>query len=107
MHYLALFFAGAFLCNSLPHLAAGLRGEPFPSPFASPPGQGDSPPLVNFFWGLFNLLAGGWILSAHPVSFGANADFLTVLAGVVALGAWISVHFGKVRSGRAASPSRP
>lgn len=101
MLYLALFFAGAFLCNSLPHLAAGLRGEPFPSPFASPPGQGDSPPLVNFFWGLFNLLAGLYILSAHPVAFGLNTDCLVVLAGAIALGAWISVHFGRVRSGRA------
>ena len=98
MHYLALFFAGAFLCNSLPHLAAGLRGEPFPSPFARPPGEGDSSPLVNFFWGLFNLLAGGYIVSTHPLVFGINPDFLTVLAGVVFLGGWISVHFGKVRS---------
>ncbi len=105
MHHLALFFAGALLCNSLPHLAAGLRGEPFPSPFASPPGQGDSPPLVNFFWGLFNLLAGGYLLSTHPVSPGANADFLTLLAGVIALGAWISVHFGRVRRRRSPPPA--
>jgi hypothetical protein len=100
MHYLALFFAGAFLCNSLPHLAAGLRGEPFPSPFSSPPGKGDSAPLINFFWGLFNLLAGGYLLTTHPVTFGLNGDFLTLLAGVVALGGWISVHFGQVRKSK-------
>ncbi len=100
MHYAALFFAGMLLCNSLPHLAAGLRGEPFPSPFASPPGKGDSSPLVNFFWGLFNLLAGLYILNAHPVGFGTNPDFLTVVAGAIVLGCWISVHFGKVRAGK-------
>jgi hypothetical protein len=98
MHYAAIFFAGMLLCNSLPHLAAGLRGEPFPSPFASPPGEGDSSPLVNFFWGLFNLLAGLYILNAHPVSFGPNPDFLTMLAGAIVLGCWISVHFGRVRA---------
>ncbi|MBV8063053.1 MAG: hypothetical protein JOY51_05625 [Nevskia sp.] len=100
MHYVAMFFAGAFLCNSLPHLAAGLRGEPFPSPFASPPGKGDSSPLVNFLWGLFNLLAGGTIVVTHPLVFGSNPDFLTVLAGVVFLGVYISIHFGRVRSNK-------
>lgn len=45
MIHLAPFFAGAFLCNALPHLAAGLQGRPFPTPFATPHGVGDSPPL--------------------------------------------------------------
>jgi len=97
MHYAAIFFAGMLLCNSLPHLAAGLRGEPFPSPFASPPGEGDSSPLVNFFWGLFNLLAGSYLVSTHPLSFGLNPDFLSLLGGVILLGVWVSVHFGRVR----------
>jgi hypothetical protein len=48
MNSVALFFAGAFLCNSIPHLTKGLQGEPFPSPFAKPPGKGNSSPLVNF-----------------------------------------------------------
>ena len=48
MAYLWMFLAGALLCNSIPHLAAGLRGEPFPTPFGRPPGEGKSPPLVNF-----------------------------------------------------------
>ncbi|WP_212741939.1 hypothetical protein, partial [Sphingomonas sp. 1F27F7B] len=30
MAYLVLFLGGALLCNAIPHLAAGLRGEPFP-----------------------------------------------------------------------------
>lgn len=98
MHYALLVLAGAMLCNALPHLAAGTRGEPFPSPFSRPPGEGDSSPLVNFFWGLFNLLMGGWIVTTHPVALSLNPDFLAVLAGVVLLGTWISIHFGKVQA---------
>jgi hypothetical protein len=51
MSFIALFFAGALLCNSVPHLIAGVSGMPFPSPFATPHGVGGSPPLVNFWWG--------------------------------------------------------
>ena len=35
--YLARFFAGAFLANTVPHFVSGVQGRPFPSPFASPP----------------------------------------------------------------------
>jgi hypothetical protein len=45
--YLARFFAGAFLANAVPHFVSGMQGRPFPSPFASPPGKGDSSPTVN------------------------------------------------------------
>src|SRR5678815_1820092 len=57
-HYLALFFAGAFLVNSVPHFTNGVSGRPFPSPFASPPGQGLSSPVVNVLWGSFNFIVG-------------------------------------------------
>ena len=30
-HYLALFFAGAFLVNCVPHFTNGVSGRPFPS----------------------------------------------------------------------------
>jgi hypothetical protein len=36
MNYVAPFFLGAFFCNAIPHLANGLRGEPFQTPFAKP-----------------------------------------------------------------------
>ena len=45
------FFAGAFLCNAIPHLASGLKGETFPTPFATPRGVGNSSAMLNFFWG--------------------------------------------------------
>jgi len=54
--YVAYFFGGAFLINSVPHFVSGVSGRPFPSPFASPPGQGLSSPTVNVLWGAFNFL---------------------------------------------------
>ncbi len=100
MNYLAVFFAGAFLSNCLPHLLCGLQGTPFPTPFAKPRGVGDSSPLVNFLWGFFNLLAGLVLLSRHPVVIGFNLDFIVLLAGFLALGIFAACHFGKVRQAR-------
>jgi hypothetical protein len=97
MHYLANFFAGAFLCNCIPHLVCGLQGAPFPSPFAKPRGVGDSSPLVNFLWGFFNLLAGGYLLLIDPVAFGINVGFMVLLLGAFLLGLYLALHFGKVR----------
>jgi hypothetical protein len=54
-HYVAYFFGGAFLANSLPHLINGVSGHPFQSPFASPPGVGLSSAVTNVLWGTFNL----------------------------------------------------
>ncbi len=51
-HYIAYFFGGAFLANSLPHLGNGISGRAFQSPFASPPGEGLSSSTVNVLWGL-------------------------------------------------------
>src|SRR5262245_22126196 len=53
--YLAHFFGGVFLANSLPHLIAGVSGHPLQTPFASPPFRGLSSPLVNVAWALTNL----------------------------------------------------
>ncbi len=97
--YIALFFAGAFLCNCLPHLVAGLQGMPFPTPFATPRGVGNSSPLVNFLWGAINFAAGAYLLSLYPVKIGPNIACAIVAAGALALGLYLSVHFGRVRRG--------
>src|SRR5579864_5833078 len=57
-HYVAYFFGGAFLANTLPHLGNGISGHAFQSPFASPPGVGLSSSMVNVLWGFFNLAVG-------------------------------------------------
>jgi hypothetical protein len=93
MNYLIIFLAGALLCNSIPHLACGLRGEPFPTPFAKPKGIGDSPAWVNFLWGLFNLVVGMALVSYRSVT---SANFAALMVGAMAMGTYLSLHFGKV-----------
>jgi hypothetical protein len=99
MNFVAHFFAGAFLCNCVPHLVSGLQGSSFPTPFAKPSGVGLSSPLLNFVWGMFNLIVGALLLSRWPVQAGLNGSFLVFLLGAAALGAPLSVRFGKVRRG--------
>lgn len=99
MTFIALFFAGAFLCNAIPHLVAGLQGVPFPTPFATPRGIGNSSPLTNFLWGAFNACVGTALLASHPIAVGPNLDCLTLLAGALALGLYLARHFGRVRAG--------
>lgn len=53
--YLAHFFGAVFFANALAHLVAGVSGQPFPTPFASPPFRGLSSPTVNVFWALVNV----------------------------------------------------
>ena len=98
--YVADFFAGAFLCNCIPHLTSRLQGVPFPSPFAKPRGVGDSSPLVNVFWGSFNLFVGVLLLHWNPGAIGFHPKFIIFVTGFLALGVQLSLHFGKVRRGR-------
>jgi hypothetical protein len=55
-HYVLAFFAGVFAVNILPHYIHGIIGQPFPTPFATPPGEGLSSPVVNVLWALINFL---------------------------------------------------
>lgn len=105
MHLVAAFFAGAFLCNCLPHLAAGLQGHGFPTPFAKPRGVGFSSPTINLLWGAANLVAGLLLLSRSAVAIGWNLDFAAMLAGGMTLGLYLSHHFGHVMRERAAASS--
>jgi hypothetical protein len=92
--------AGMLITNGIPHLVQGLSGAPFPSPFARPPGVGDSSPLLNVWWGFANL-AGGGLLFAHV----APADYVgwaLVGAGALVLGSLTARHFGAVRARRSA-----
>ncbi len=100
MLYVVLFFAGAFLCNCIPHLAAGLMGEPFPTPFASPAGVGDSPPLVNFFWGAANVVVGLALATHHAWTVGLNLETLAFGLGALVCGGFLAHHFGAVRAQR-------
>ncbi|HZZ18747.1 MAG TPA: hypothetical protein VFE25_05235 [Opitutaceae bacterium] len=99
---IANFFTGALLCNSIPHLAAGLRGEAFPTPFAKPPGRGLSSPVVNVLWGLFNLLVAALLASYFPVVIKITWGGLAFALGFILIALHLAFHFGTVRrsSGR-------
>ena len=99
LHLIANFFAGAFFCNSIPHLSCGLRGEPFPTPFASPPGAGLSSPLVNFLWGFLNLLITLTLLCISRIQISLNTGLILFLLGFFLIGLHLARHFGKVRAG--------
>lgn len=94
---IANFFAGALLCNSIPHLAAGLRGELFPSPFASPPGIGNSRPVVNVCWGLGNAVVGLLLLDYAPADVGLSLSFIVAVTGALVGGSLIARYFGRLR----------
>lgn len=107
MTFVLLIFAGALLCNCIPHLVAGLQGTPFPTPFAKPRGIGHSPPLVNFAWGSGNLLLGLFLALRHLPPATPITGFLTLALGFLVVGTYLSMHFGKVRrveSARAPAP---
>lgn len=105
MTYVLLVLAGALLCNCIPHLAAGLRGEAFPTPFATPPRRGLSSPVINFVWGAGNLLFGVQALTMNLDAAEPRLGRLALLAGFIGLGLYLSRHMGLVRAARAAAPS--
>jgi len=104
MNYLTALFAGLFLCNCIPHLVCGLKGEPFPTPFSKPPGVGDSSPLTNFLWGAANLILGAGLINWHPIEIGFTPQCLVLVIAFVLCGAWTACHFGNVRAGKMKKP---
>lgn len=99
-HYVALFFAGAFLANTVPHFVQGISGRPFPSPFASPPGQGESSPLVNVLWGSFNLIVGYVLCRAGGFNVRRTRDAVIVGIGVILTAIMLANAFAPLYAGR-------
>ena len=98
--YLLQFVAGLFLANGVPHFVQGISGHWFQTPFASPPGVGESSPLVNVLWGFLNLVVGFALL----FEFGRKGADVVLEWVFVGLGALVIAHFcawrfGRVRSG--------
>lgn len=99
MIYLAYFVTGCLLTNGVPHFVQGISGNSFQSPFAKPPGIGESSPLVNVLWGTFNFLA-GYALLVYTGFFdlGMNLPTLAFLSGAIICAVGLALHFGKVRN---------
>ena len=99
-HYVAYFFGGAFLTNAVPHFVNGISGNPFQSPFASPPGEGLSSSTINVLWGFFNL-AVGYVLVWRVGTFELRQTRHVLIFGLgVLLMAFMLAHaFGKFHGG--------
>ena len=99
-HYVSYFFGGAFLANFVPHFTNGISGRRFPSPFASPPGQGESSALINVLWGLLNLVI-AYLLIARVGNFELRRtrDVLIVGAGGFLTAIMLARAFGRIYGG--------
>ena len=100
LHDLSYFFAGVFLTNAVPHFVSGVRGEPFQSPFAKPPGKGLSSSTVNVVWGFANLVI-GYLLIARVGAFDWRAiDQIVALGAGTLIGALLLARtFGRLHGG--------
>jgi hypothetical protein len=95
------FLGGAFLANGVPHFVQGVSGSPFQSPFAKPPGIGESSPVSNVLWGFANLVAGAVLLHFFwPQGRTAAVGWIAVCAGALLLAVQLATHFGKVRASK-------
>jgi len=100
-HYIAYFFGCAFFVNFVPHFTNGVSGRSFPSPFASPPGQGLSPAWVNVLWGFFNLLVAYLLLCrVGTFSLRKTRDVTTVGIGALLMALMLAQAFARVSAGR-------
>src|SRR5664280_2729883 len=99
-HYIAWFFGGAFLANTIPHLVSGISGSPFQSPFASPSGIGLSSSMVNVLWGLFNLImAYLLVIRVGRFDLRQNKHVIVLGLGILVIALMLAHHFGKLHSG--------
>ncbi len=99
--YLAHFFAGAFLANSVPHIVHGSSGHRFQSPFANPRGVGESSAIMNVLWGFANLAIGTALVAAVGPFSGSLVEWIVLFAGGLAIALYCARHFGGVRHGPA------
>lgn len=98
--YLAYFGAGLFLANGVPHFINGISGRRFQSPFASPPGVGESPPWVNVLWGTVNFVIGYiLIFTVGDFNLGMTRDVLMLSLGALVMAVVLAWHFGRIRNG--------
>ena len=100
LHDLSFFFGGAVLLNAVPHLVAGVMGEPFQSPFAKPPGKGLSSATLNVLWGFFNLVI-AYLLLGRVGSFDLHAteDAVAAALGILLMALVLARSFGPLHGG--------
>ena len=98
-YYVLHFVGGVFLAKGLPHFVQGICGNRFQTPFASPPGVGESSAAVNVVWGWLNLLIGGLLLRlVFPPLLTPLFDLIVLALGALLIALWLANHFSKVRA---------
>ena len=97
--YLAYFASGIFITNGIPHFVNGISGNKFQSPFASPPGVGESSPIVNVIWGMVNIIIGYVLVyGVGDFTVGFTCDILLFALGSLVTALGLAWHFGRVRN---------
>lgn len=94
-HYISAFFSGIFLANAVPHFVNGVSGNPFPSPFADPPGKGLSSPLTNVLWALLNLVIGYLLFRASKINSKTIMGLIVFFIGIATISIQLSIHFAE------------
>ena len=92
-HYIAAFFAAAFLTNVIPHFVKGICGDPFPTPFANPPGKGLSSPLINVLWALLNLIIGYLLFKVSKINSKTKLALFIFFVGIALMSINCSIAF--------------
>jgi hypothetical protein len=99
-HYVAYFFGGAFLANTIPHFVNGVSGSPFQSPFASPPGEGLSTSTVNVLWGSLNfVVAYGLLARVGTFELRNTRHVLVAGLGALLMSVMLARAFGRFHGG--------
>ncbi|MFW0782899.1 hypothetical protein AAFP35_00125 [Gordonia sp. CPCC 206044] len=85
--------AGALSANIVPHLAHAVSGSPFPTPFADPPGRGDSSPMLNAVWAGVNAAGTAALIYAQRTGARDRRSWLAAGAGATIAGVGVRAYF--------------
>lgn len=94
-NYIFCFLAGLFIANTIPHFIQGISGNSFPSPFSNPPGKGLSPPNINVYWGLANLIVGYLFYRWGKVSRDSWVSIIIFFVAFAFMSIWLSMTFAE------------
>lgn len=94
---IANFFVGLIMTNGVPHFVNSISGNPFQTPFASPPAVGESSPIFNVLWGMTYFLIGLWLVKIGDLRLDFTADVAAFTTGSLLIALTLAWHFGRVR----------
>ena len=89
--------AGAVAANVVPHLAHGIANSPFPTPFADPPGVGDSSPGLNVLWATMNAAGAAALLYAARTKLSTPRYWMVFGVGAAGASMGLRTYFRGVR----------